>query len=84
MAMISTSSRADRNAVAGEPRRRVRLVDRLLDGLEAWIEMRTRRNQARVDTAIERATKPPVRVVHAPTDWWRSWRASTRRRGCTR
>ena len=58
-----------------------RLTDRALGVLETWIDLRTRRERARLDVVIERAAHDAAPEMRARGEWWRSWRACTRRRG---
>ncbi len=58
-----------------------RPTDRVLGVLEAWIDMRTRRERARLDAVISGTPHAEGPEMYARTAWWRSWRARTRRRG---
>lgn len=85
MAIFSTSSHVVRNDGAARAHDQpTRLIDRALGFLEIWIDMRTRRERARLDAVIARAAHAAAPEMRARAEWWRSWRACTRRRGCGR
>lgn len=60
---------------AGHP---TRMTDRALAALETWIDMRTRRERARLDALMARTASTASPAAPA-TEWWRSWRACKRR-----
>lgn len=76
MAIFTTSNHVTRR----DGELPARLTDRALGVLETWIDMRTRRERARLDAVIARAGHSAVPEMRARAEWWRSWRACTRRR----
>lgn len=81
MAIISTSRHvAQRDGASRAYDLHTRLIDRVLGALEIWIGMRTRRERGRLDAVMARNANTALPQMHARGQWWRSWRASTRRR----
>ena len=80
MAIISISNDVTRKDDTAQSRDRpTRPTNRALHALERWIEMRTRRERARLDAIVERERARPAELRPCE-EWWRSWRASTRHR----
>lgn len=77
----------DGTAETQEPSRRTgsrdgsRLGNRALGMLEAWLDMRTRRERARLDAVMAHDAHATLHEERARTAWWRSWRARKRKRG---